>query len=128
MTTACNNLLKQLVNEDLRYRLAIQPNATNTVRVHVRDLTPDTAEPIERCLGLTGCRGRSIFVPPDRCGVVARGAEPSKSNSAASYGVINGFSSVTFQLAAAAMAHVSSAPWYKNGPPFRTPGMQVEET
>jgi hypothetical protein len=65
------------------------------------------------------CRGRSIFVPPDRCGVVARGAEPSKSNSAASYGVINGFSSVTFQLAAAAMAHVSSAPWYKNGPPFR---------
>src|SRR3954454_10981671 len=75
---------------------------------------------VARLMREHGCRGRSIFVPPDRCGVVARGAEPSKSNSAASYGVINGFSSVTFQLAAAAMAHVSSAPWYKNGPPFRS--------
>ncbi|WP_336487052.1 hypothetical protein [Methylobacterium nigriterrae] len=54
MTTACINQLRQLANEGLRYRLVIQPSATDTVEVHVQNLTPDIDERIRRCLGLTG--------------------------------------------------------------------------
>lgn len=56
MTAASTNLLRQMVSEGLRYRLAILPGDTATMHVRVRNLTPDIETRIRRCLEGTGMR------------------------------------------------------------------------
>ncbi|MCJ2029420.1 hypothetical protein MKK50_08390 [Methylobacterium sp. J-043] len=54
MTTASTNLLRQMEDEGLRYRVIVRPEDTATLHVHVRELTPDLTERIERCLAGMG--------------------------------------------------------------------------
>ena len=56
MTTASTNLLRQMRSEGLDYRLAVNPQDTATMHVRVRDLTPEIATRIRRCLEGTGMR------------------------------------------------------------------------
>ena len=56
MTTASTNLLRQMQAEGLRYRICVRPEDTATMHVHVRELTPEIAERIRRCLSGTGMR------------------------------------------------------------------------
>ncbi|ABY32273.1 hypothetical protein [Methylorubrum extorquens] len=54
MTTASTNLLRQMEDEGLRYRVIVRPEDTATLHVHVRELTPDLTQRIERCLAGMG--------------------------------------------------------------------------
>lgn len=54
MTTAGSNLLRQMENEGLRYRLSMHPEDTGMLHVHVRALTPELDARIRRCLSGTG--------------------------------------------------------------------------
>jgi archaeosine-15-forming tRNA-guanine transglycosylase len=56
MTTASTNLLRQMRDEGLRYRVSVRPEDTATMHVHVHQLTPEIAERIHRCLSGTGMR------------------------------------------------------------------------
>ncbi|ACB82475.1 MULTISPECIES: hypothetical protein [Methylorubrum] len=54
MTTASSNLLRQMEDEGLRYRVIVRPEDTGTLHVQVRELTPELTERIERCLSGMG--------------------------------------------------------------------------
>lgn len=54
MTTASSNLLRQMEDEGLRYRVIVHPEDTGTLHVQVRELTPELTERIERCLSGMG--------------------------------------------------------------------------
>lgn len=54
MKTASSNLLRQMENEGLHYRVSVRPEDTHTLHVHVRALTPELTRRIERCLSGTG--------------------------------------------------------------------------
>lgn len=54
MTTASGNLLRQMEDEGLRYRVTVRPEDTGTLHVHVRELTPELTQRIERCLSGMG--------------------------------------------------------------------------
>ncbi|ACS41915.1 hypothetical protein [Methylorubrum extorquens] len=54
MTTASTNLLRQMEDEGLRYRVIVSPEDTATLHVRVRELTPDLTQRIERCLAGMG--------------------------------------------------------------------------
>lgn len=56
MTTASTNLLRQMRDEGLRYRVIVRPEDTATMHVHVHQLTPEIAERIHRCLSGIGMR------------------------------------------------------------------------
>ncbi|MFY9289390.1 MAG: hypothetical protein WAP03_01625 [Methylorubrum rhodinum] len=56
MTTASTNLLRQMRDEGLRYRVIVRPEDTATMHVHVHQLTPEIAERIHRCLAGIGMR------------------------------------------------------------------------
>lgn len=56
MTRAGTNLLAQMREEGLRYRLSIRREDTTTVHVAVEGLTPDLESRIRRCLSGTGMR------------------------------------------------------------------------
>ncbi len=56
MTTASSNLLRQMRDEGLRYRVIVRPEDTATMHVHVHQLTPEIAERIHRCLAGIGMR------------------------------------------------------------------------
>ncbi|WP_232628758.1 hypothetical protein [Methylobacterium sp. Leaf118] len=56
MTTASDNLLRQMRDEGLTYRVSVHPEDTGTMHVRVRALTPEIAERIRRCLSGTGMR------------------------------------------------------------------------
>lgn len=54
MTTASDNLLRQMASEGLRYRLAVAHDDTATMQVYVRGLTPEVEGRIRHCLVGTG--------------------------------------------------------------------------
>ncbi len=54
MTTASSNLLRQMEDEGLDYRVSVRPEDTGTLHVQVRALTPELTQRIERCLSGTG--------------------------------------------------------------------------
>ena len=54
MTTASTNLLSQMQDEGLRYRVLVRPEDTATMHVRVRGLTPEVETRIRRCLEGTG--------------------------------------------------------------------------
>ena len=78
MTTAGTNLLRQMKDEGLRYRLSMRPEDTRTMHVHVRALTPEIDARIRRCLAGIGMRVavREDEVRAGRAAAPVRGHAP----------------------------------------------------
>lgn len=54
MCLAADNLLRQLANEGMRYRIIASGGTDTTLHIRVHDLTPDISDRITHCLNGMG--------------------------------------------------------------------------